>query len=269
MNTKQILFFVFSLTNILFFAGCNFFSYDTKKCSQNNLIVGTNSGFPPYEVLNDQGEFEGFDIDLAHHLGKILNKNVIIQDLSYYALILSLKQEKVDLIIAGISITSEKKKEIEMIHYRGKPFSFFPLVFWDKIPEGVTSIDDLKSLKNRTVCVQAGNIQEKYIENYSFINIKNVDAISDLIMEIKHKKAIAFTVDPSVAYEYKKQFPQMKILKIQAPENLSGLGEGIGIKKENTALIKKVSNAINILKNNGELEKLEKKWFKGEVDAEF
>ncbi|MDA0713179.1 MAG: transporter substrate-binding domain-containing protein [bacterium] len=86
--------------------------------SSRELILGTNGGYPPYENYNNKGELEGFDIDVANEIAKKLGKKLIIKDMSFDALILSLNQNKVDMVMAGMSITPTREKEITMVAWK-------------------------------------------------------------------------------------------------------------------------------------------------------
>ena len=235
----------------------------TKKVEKENLlIIGTNSGFPPYEVIDEKGEIVGFDIDVANAIAKEMGKELVVKDMAFDALVLGLQQEKIDLILAGMSITKSRKKQIAMVHYHGKGLNSFPLVFWKKIPDGVESVYDLKKLDNKVVCTQSGNIQEEFIKQFDFLEIKSLEAISDLIMDIKYGKSIACVLEPFVVDEMKIKFPEIKVLDIPLKGKEQDFGNGIGIKKDNKKLIAQISEIVSKFKQDGTLSSLVNKWFK-------
>ncbi len=225
------------------------------------LVVGTNSGFVPYEFMDAMGEVIGFDIDLAQIIADKMGKKLVVKNMPFDALVISLKQSKIDLIIAGLSITQDKKKEVEMIHYSGDGEKEFPLVFWGEIPEDINSIDDLKDYKNKTVSVQAGNIQEEFLSKFDFLDIKPLAEISDLIMDIKYRKSVACVIETLVVEDLKNKFNELKILNVPLDPQDQDFGHGIAIKKENKKLIEQINNIVLSLKKDGTIKKLEKKWF--------
>lgn len=233
-----------------------------KQSHPGQLIVGTCSGFPPYEVLDSQGNLIGFDIDVAHALAAHMHKQVIFKDMSFDALVLAIKQGTIDMALAGISITKAKLKEVALVHYQGEAITYIPLLFWQHIPDGVATIDDLQKLSNNTVCVQAGNFEEDILSHYQSISLKQLSAISDLIMDIKYGKSIAACVDPEVAQALVQQTPALKMLKVPLASEEQPLGQGICIAKHNTPLIAHVQTIIDQLKHDGTLAVLENKWFK-------
>lgn len=228
----------------------------------HQLIVGTCSGFPPYEVLDNDGNLIGFDIEVAHALAAHMHKHVIFKDMSYDALVLAIKQGSIDLAIAGISITKAKLKEVALVHYQGTAMTYIPLLFWQHIPEGVATIHDLHKLSNTTVCVQAGNLEEEILSHYQFITLKQLSNIADLIMDIKYGKSIAACVDPEVAQALAFQTPELKIMQVPLASTEQPLGQGVCIAKDNAPLIAQVQTTIDYLKHDGTLAALENKWFK-------
>jgi len=237
--------------------------YMRKEDQSNLFVVGTNSGFPPYEMLDEHGKLIGFDIDLAQQIAQALGKKLEIKDMSFDVLIVALQQGKIDCAIAGISITKAREQVIAFVHYMGQPLTKIPLVFWKEIPAGVKTIADLAQCDNKMVCAQAGTIQQEIISGYSGLDVKNLENIADLIMDIKYGKSIAAVLEPKVAYALQAQYPELQILDIPLTAEQQGFGSGIGINKTNTDLIIKISRIVSTLKSNGTMSRMEAQWFKG------
>lgn len=221
------------------------------------FTVGTTSGYAPFVSLDNNGNYVGFDIDLAKLIAGKLNKKLVIKDLgSMPSLMMGLKQKKIDAIIWAISITEERQKQMEMIYYQGDKITTMPIFFWGKIPENIQSLEDLKN-----VCVEAGTYQEQVMRNYPNLTLKNVDKITDAICELKFGKSIAAAVDNSLVAFLQKQNPELKALYFPLPLNQQSLGNGICIHKNNADLSAQVRKAVEELSKEGKIEELEKKWF--------
>jgi len=233
-----------------------------KEGQSNLFVVGTNSGFPPFEMVDEHGKLVGFDIDLAQEIAQALGKKLELKDMSFDALIVALQQGKIDCAIAGISITKSRQQEIALIHYLGKPLTKLPLLFWKEIPGCVKGVGDLSHYTNKTVCAQAGTIQQEIISSYPGLEVKCLENTADLIMDIKYGKSIAAVLEPKVAYVLQAQYPELKILDIPLTEEQQDFGSGIGIQKNNSELANKISRIVATLKNDGTIDRLEKKWFK-------
>lgn len=246
------------LASFLFLAGCS----APKKCD-NELVVGTCAGFPPYEIFNKSGEVIGFDIDIANIIAENLGKKLVIKDMSFDALLMSLNQGKIDMVIAGVSITQAKLFKYAMVHYYGEPLKNLPILFWQKIPVGVTKLEDLATQSNKTVCVQSGTIQDDIVSKYTCLDIKHLENIPDLILDIKYGKSIVAVLEPSVVAALQQQFPEIKTLGLPLKKDEQDMGNGIVINKNNKELIEKVESIVKQFKNNGTIKKLAQKWFNG------
>lgn len=226
-----------------------------------NFIVGTTSGYAPFVSLDSNGQYEGFDIDLAKLVAKKLNKKLVIKDLgSMPSLMIALKQRKIDAIIWAVSITEARQKEMGMVYYQGEKITTMPLLFWGKIPAHIKGPEDFINDPKKIICVEAGTYQEQVMKGYPDVTLKNVDKITDAILEIKFGKSVAVAVDNSLVPFLQEQNPQIKVLYFSLPPKEQSFGNGICIHKNNPELEAEVKKAIEELTKDGEIQKLEKKW---------
>lgn len=224
---------------------------------QKKFTIGTTSGYAPYVSLNNKGEYEGFDIDLAKLIAEKLNRKLEIADLgSMPSLMIGLKQKRVDALIWAISITEERNKQMEMIYYQGKKIDSMPLLFWGEIPEGIRGPGDL----TKPLCVEAGSYQEQVMETFPGLKLKNVDKISDALLEIRFGKSVAIAVDSSLVDYLKGQNPQLQVLQVPLPEAMQSQGNGICVNRCNPELAREIRAAVEELSREGKIAELEKRW---------
>ncbi len=260
----------FALTILIVItSGCknNFFS--KTKTNNSTLVVGMMSGWPPYMSINKQGNFEGFDVDVAKKLAKKLGKKLIIKDIGGLTpLFLSLNQNKIDLIFSGLDITKKRLKALDMVQYAGQEIKSFYLLFWNKIPEGIKTINDLKKLKNNTICVEPSSPSELFLSQPKFngINKKPIGKTIDMILEIKYGKSLCAILEPLIVQDLQNKNPKIKILKVPLPKEFQIFGIGIALKK-NSNLTQNIKAAISSLQKNGIIKKLEQKWNIQEVQS--
>lgn len=223
------------------------------------LIVGTASGYAPFVSLNEKGDYEGFDIDVAKEVARKLARPLVLKDCgSMPSLMLALKQKKVDAIIWGISITEDRQKNIELIFYQGERVDTVSLVFWNQIPE-VETLSDLSNLK-KPICVEAGSYQEDIFKTCPNISLKYFDGINDVILDLKYGKSQASAIDSSLIPRFKAKYPELKVLSLPLPKELQSMGNGIGLNQSDRVLADKVRKAIEELREEGVIFQLEKKW---------
>src|SRR5579863_7695802 len=81
--------------------------------THQQLIVGMELAYPPFEMTDEKGQPTGVSVDLAKALGKFLGREVEIQNLPFDGLIPSLQTRKIDLIISSLTATAERAKSID------------------------------------------------------------------------------------------------------------------------------------------------------------
>lgn len=245
-------YFIFCILSIVSFAST---------VIADDLIVGTTSGYAPYVSINAEGEYEGFDIDIAKALADKLGRRLVIKDFgSMPALILALKQNKADVLIWSISITQERQKQMAMVYYQGEKVTSLPLLFWGEIPDNIKGLEDMANNPNAVISVEAGSFQESVLLSVPGLALKQVDKVSDAILELKYSKSQAALIDNSLKPIYMEKFPKLKSLTVNLPESKQSMGNGICLNPNNRDLIAAIQKAVNELFGNGTIANLETKW---------
>ena len=107
------------------------------------LTMATNATFPPYEMTTDAGEFEGIDIETAQAIADKLGLELQIDDMDFDAALLSVQQGKADIVMAGVTVTDERKAVMDFSD------SYATGIQSIIVPEGsdIASPDDLAGKK--------------------------------------------------------------------------------------------------------------------------
>ena len=161
---------------------------------------------------------------------------------------------------SGLDITQKRLEQMAMVQYTGDTVDSLSLIFWNQIPAGVTSIEDLRTLENPAICYEPGSSIDGYIKQLDFINQKPIAQRVDMVMDIKYGKSLAAMLEPSVAALLARTNPEIKIMRVPLPQEYQLYGMGIAIKKTNTQFAQQVSEIVEQLKQDGTLTKLEQRW---------
>ena len=147
-----------------------------------------------------------------------------------------------------------------MIYYQGEKATSLPLLFWEKIPDNIKNLEDMANNPNAVISVEAGSFQENVLLSVPGLTLKQVDKVSDAILELKYGKSQAVLVDNSQKISYMEKFPKLKSLTINLPESKQSMGNGICLNSNNRDLIAAIQKAVNELFNDGTIANLEEKW---------
>jgi len=80
---------------------------------RGKIVVGTSADYPPYESIDADGKFVGFDMDLARAIGEKLGVKVEFQDMPFDSLIAAVQEGKIDVVIAAMQATPERDETVD------------------------------------------------------------------------------------------------------------------------------------------------------------
>ena len=225
-------------------------SLSASAMAKDKIFVGTNAEFPPFEYL-DKGEVTGFDIELVNELGKVMDADVKVLDMSFDGLLPALQMKKVDLVIAGMTATEERKKTVSFT----QPYYTASQVIIVK--EGNNSIKSFDDLKGKKVAVMLGFTGDTIVSEIEGVSIERFNAAYAGIMALQADKVEAVVLDSEPAKNYVKQNPGLVLAEADAEQE----EYAIALRKNDKALLEKVEKALAEIKANGTYDALIKKYF--------
>ena len=184
------------------------------------LVMGTSADYPPYEwhlVKDGKDTVVGFDIDIAQAIADELGVELEVKDMDFDGLIPALSTGKIDMIIAGMNPTEERKQSVDFtdIYYTQKDV----LVIRKEDAATITSED---SLKTAALSTQKATIQEDYLlENFPDAEIQSVPKWNTAIMSLTTGKVDAILMVETVAKQFVSQNDTLMIAEFdvqQRPE---------------------------------------------------
>lgn len=123
------------------------------------IVVGTSADYPPYESIDVDGNFVGFDMDLIRAIGERLGVEVEIQDMPFDSLIASVQEGKIDAVIAAMQATAERDEQVDFtIPYRMTKDAFAAA------PGSTLVIEAPEDAAGRSIGAQTGTVQEGWIQ---------------------------------------------------------------------------------------------------------
>ena len=166
--------------------------------SKGKLVVGTSADYPPYEFhkeIDGKDQIVGFDIEIAKQFAKDLGVELEIKDMAFDGLLVALQADKVDMIFAGMTPTDERKQNADFSDIYYTATHRFIVRSGDE-----TAITSMEDLKGKKIGVQKGSIQEDIAkDNFDAENIKSLDKVTDLVLDLKNNKVDAILAELPVA----------------------------------------------------------------------
>ena len=245
MLKNNIIKVVIALSIILtVFIGCQ------KKTDEKKLYVGTNAEFEPFEY-RDGDKIVGFDIDLINEIAKLIGVQIEVIDMKFDGLLPALEAKKIDIIVAGMTATEERKQFVNFStpYYNSKQSI---VVLADNTD--ITSFDNFAGKKVGVVLGYTGDILVSEMEN---VEVQKFNAASETILALQSKKVDAVVLDYEPAKNYVAQNDGLKLVETDAvTEEYS-----IAMRKDDTELLAKINDALKTINENGTYDALISKYF--------
>ena len=217
------------------------------------LTMATNATFPPYEMTTDSGEIEGIDVDTAKAIAEKLGLELQIDDMDFDAALLSVQQGKADIVMAGVTVTDERKAVMDFSD------SYATGIQSIIVPEGsdITSPDDLAGKKIGT---QRGTTGYIYCsDDFGDDAVVAYDDGLTAVQALKNGQVDAVVIDNAPATEYVAANPGLVILDTSYAEEDYAIGMAKG-----SALEDAVNAALEELKADGTLQSIVDKYINAE-----
>lgn len=239
--------------------------------AEGELSIGTEGAYPPWSMADAAGNVTGFDADVGALLCTKLSMKCHFVVQAFDGLIPALKAKRFDIIISGMSITADRKKEINFSVGYAELANVFVVPKSSDLA-GLKDIETLlKSLDGKKVGVQAGTTHAHFLEKrVPNADLKTYDTLDQMQIDLATGRIDTAFADASALQDFLakpdgKDF-QFVDVKIQSTFDPSlGEGIGVGIAQENTALKADIDKALCELVADGSIGKASEKWFKTDI----
>lgn len=227
---------------------------------KGTFTVGFDQDFPPMGFVGDDGEFTGFDLELAAEVAKRLDKEIKYQPIAWDAKDMELTSGTIDCIWNGFSITGREDK-----YTWSKPYMKNDQVFVVKADSNISSIEDLAGKK---VEVQVDSSAEAALKEdpelvATFEALQTVADYNTGFMDLDMGGVDAIAMDSVVAnYQITKR-GNAGFVVLDTP--LASEEYGIGFKLGNESLRDEVQAALDEMKADGSMKTISEKWFGTDV----
>lgn len=248
---KKLYLLIIILTTSLLLISCN---------KKDVIKVGMDLRYPPFETTDKKDKPYGISVDISNEFAKFIGKEVKIVPMKFPNLIISLQNGSIDVVIASLSITEERK---EMVDF-SEPYFYFKIISLlnkDFANEHNLNEDskkeDLLKIKEAKYTGLNGQVSTTIPESFGKV-VKEVDEISTAIEEISQGTSDVLLMSASpVVGGYKAHKNTTMVL--WDPFESSPIA--MGVKKGNKELLNKANEFIKTFNDkNGMYEMLKDKW---------
>ena len=225
--------------------------------ASNKLIMGTNAAFPPFEYTTTNGlvgEFDGIDVAIAKKIAEADGKELQINDMEFDGLISAVSTGKIDMAVAGMTVTDERKQNVD---FSDTYYVAAQVMVVAADNEDIKSAEDIK--KGKKVGVVIGYTGDSLVTEMGVDdnNITRANRGIDIVQDVKNGKLDAVVIDSATG----KALAEANGLKVvEDPKAFETEEYAIAVKKGNKELVDKINKVLAEMKKSGEIEKLAVKY---------
>ena len=254
MRLKKLLVLSLAAVMGLSLAACGSKSDDSSK--EKTYKIASDTTFAPFEFENKDGERVGIDLELLEAIAKEEGFKYEIDAVGFDAAMASVENGQSDGMIAGMSITDERKEKYDF----SDPYYTSKVCF---ATEKGSDIEKLEDLKGKNVVAKVGTVGANYAEEmskkYDF-DVKQVESSAMMYQEVTSGNAAACFEDyPVMNYEITENGQKLEVPFISDEGSEYGFAV---LKGENSELIDMFNSGLKKIKDNGKYKEIIDKYAK-------
>ena len=229
-------------------------------CTKNpdELVIGTEPSFPPFESKNERGEYVGFDMDMARELAKDLGKTLVIKPMEFPSLPTALETGKIDIIISGMTATEERAKSMTFT----KPYFLTGLCLLVNAKSGITGKADADGKKFVVKRGTTGDINVKRL--FPNAKVTRLETEADCALEVVNGRADAFIYDQLSIVKHNEANPKTTRALLTP---LTKEPYAMAVRLNDKARVNRLNKFLDDIRADGRYEKMRKKHLAGLPDG--
>ena len=228
---------------------------DTSAAATGKLIVGFDQSYPPYGYVGDDGEYTGFDLDLARAVAEEQGWELELEAIDWDAKDTMLESGAINCIWNGFTMDNREDD-----YTFSDPYMLNAQVVVVRADSG---IEDAEDLAGKTVVTQVDSAAEAVLKDdaadlaATFASLETIGDYNTAFMQLESGAVDAVACDLSIAMYQMTAKPDAYVM---LDDYLSEENYAVGFKKGDTATAKKVTEALKALYEDGTVEEIAAKY---------
>ncbi len=251
--------------------------------NSQTIRIGTEGAYPPWNNLNSAGELEGAEIDFGNEACKRMGVTCEWVTQDWDGIIPALLQGKYDIIIAGMSITEERKEKVNFTTGYMTDGARFAVLKNSGLANlniaGMAKVNLnnaggkeqaaigqlIAAMDGKTVCVQSSTIHQNFLEKHmsGAVDVKLYQAVDDHNLDLAAGRCDAVLADVGSIIDFMESDGGVDVA-FTGPTFSGGVfGDGVGgaVRKEDTGILEMWNAAIAEMSKDGTTAEITKEWF--------
>ena len=251
--------------------------------NSQTIRIGTEGAYPPWNNLNSAGELEGAEIDFGNEACERMGVTCEWVTQDWDGIIPALLQGKYDIIIAGMSITEERKEKVNFTTGYMTDGARFAVLKNSGLANlniaGMAKVNLnnaggkeqaaigqlIAAMDGKTVCVQSSTIHQNFLEKHmsGAVDVKLYQAVDDHNLDLAAGRCDAVLADVGSIIDFMESDGGVDVA-FTGPTFSGGVfGDGVGgaVRKEDAEILEMWNAAIAEMSKDGTTAEITKEWF--------
>ncbi len=251
--------------------------------NSQTIRIGTEGAYPPWNNINSAGDLEGAEIDFGNEACDRMGVTCEWVTQDWDGIIPALLQGKYDIIIAGMSITEERKEKVNFTNGYMTDGARFAVLKDSGLSDlniaGMAKVNLnnaggkeqaaigqlIAAMDGKTVCVQSSTIHQNFLEKHmsGAVDVKLYQAVDDHNLDLAAGRCDAILADVGSIIDFMESDGGVDVA-FTGPTFSGGVfGDGVGgaVRKEDTDILEMWNSAISEMSKDGTTAEITKRWF--------
>ena len=251
--------------------------------NSQTIRIGTEGAYPPWNNINSAGDLEGAEIDFGNEACERMGVTCEWVTQDWDGIIPALLQGKYDIIIAGMSITEERKEKVNFTTGYMTDGARFAVLKNSGLADlniaGMAKVNLnnaggkeqaaigqlIAAMDGKTVCVQSSTIHQNFLEKHmsGAVDVKLYQAVDDHNLDLAAGRCDAVLADVGSIIDFMESDGGVDVA-FTGPTFSGGVfGDGVGgaVRKEDTEILDMWNAAISEMSKDGTTAEITKEWF--------
>ena len=251
--------------------------------NSQTIRIGTEGAYPPWNNINSAGDLEGAEIDFGNEACKRMGVTCEWVTQDWDGIIPALLQGKYDIIIAGMSITEERKEKVNFTTgymtdgarfavLKDSGLSDLNIAGMSKVnlnnaggKEQAAIGQLIAAMDGKTVCVQSSTIHQNFLEKHmsGAVDVKLYQAVDDHNLDLAAGRCDAILADVGSIIDFMESDGGVDVA-FTGPTFSGGVfGDGVGgaVRKEDGDILEMWNAVISEMSKDGTTAEITKRWF--------
>lgn len=219
------------------------------------LVMGTHAEFPPFEMRGgaDNSAVVGLDVDIAKAIAKQAGMTLKIEEMPFDQLLPALEEGKVDLVLAGLTITDERSERVD---FSDSYYTSTQVVIVRKSDPLPTAKEDMRDRKIGAPAETTGEVAASQLTGGKR-KLLTYDSALSTVVGLMNSRIDFALIDEQPAIHLQKKFKKdLQMIRLDFDEELYG----VAVQKGNTELLAQVNEVLSDIQSDGRMEKWLDQW---------